>query len=473
MDGDQFILHSKKSLPGDPTRFYNFEKVDNVNTTTGPIPTVRSIVLLAKHVKLASLDLAIKLVNIDGRLVTDEGILREQRIHYTLTQWDARYTRETVPVATSKPGDGYFAATDAETKGQQKTVRASIITTEERNIVPLYDFATLENYDHRTIPQVLGREKLVQLGPKQWRAGFLVLGRFPQTLAQWVDNARLPDVIWGLHDTLVQMCALIHLLMAAGFTHGDLHAKNIAAYPTARQTRVIRLASDKVFVLKQRDRVPHFALLDFGFSRLDFTDALGKKWLLEPTPDEQQERLKSYTVPSSSFVPGADVFRIVVSLLLELAQKMRTASDDERNDAMAESAFAQFGKACQSVLTRVQRTLGANPDFERLVSLAAAVAEMRLDDIVRLANAVDYSKSSALFWPVYTAGIEPRDGPLPWDALKHLGPARDAPPDPATYRDITIAVPYARGRALDPRLVTFTDDDAMRGSSLRVYESHR
>ena len=471
MDGDQFTLHSKKPLPGDPTRLYTIEKVENVNQTTGAIPAVRSIVLLAKHVNLAPLDLAIKLVNIDGRLVTDEGILREQQIHYTLTQWDARVTRETVPVATSKPGDGYFSTTTkADTRGQQKTVRVSIMNTEERNIVPLYDFATLENYNHLTIPQVPGHEKLPQFGPRQWRAGFLVLGRFPRTLAQWAEEARLPDVIWGLHDTLVQMCALIHLLMAAGFTHGDLHAKNIAAYPNARQTRVIRLASNAVFVLQQRDSVPHFALLDFGFSRLDFTDAVDKKWLLEPTSAEQRERLTpKYRVPWSSFVPGADVFRIVVSLLLELAKKMHTASADKRNSAMTESAFAQFGKACQSVLARVQSTFGNDPDFGRLASMATAVAEARWNDA--LAKDVDYNKSSALFWPVYTAGIEPQNGPLPWDALKHLGHVRDAPPKADTYRDITIAVPYARGSAFDPRRVTFTDDDAMRVSSLKIYRN--
>lgn len=469
-----FTLHSKETYAGDPLANYTISEVKNVNTTTGPPPQVRSVVLLAKHAQLASKALAIKLVTIDGRLVTKDGILREQRIHYALTQWDARITRETVPSAQANPGAGYFATEDPK-KSEEAPVRLSIINTEERNIVPLYDFAVINGYKFSTIPQVPRREKIPPLATNApSRVGMLVMDRFDKTLRHWLRDAQsMVAIVHALRDALVQMCALVHMLMAAGFTHADLHPENIAVYPAAATTRVIQLARTRFFVLPQRAGVDHFALLDFGFSRLDFKDATGRRWKLEPSADEQRARLKTYTPPADSFVPGGDVFRLVISLLSEFAKAMVNNDVSEKVDATTLVEFGQFGEACHSVLEMVPQPTSAQADFVQLKSLAEAIANRKsLDDINDLAVKVTELKNvNDLFWRFYTGNRAVVEGPLPWDALRYLGHVDNRPL--GEHRDITIAVPYGRGKVFDTTQVEFTNDLEMRVSSLNVYKTQK
>ena len=464
---DVFTWHKLDQTNGSLLKDYDITKVESASVSRGTTQ-LRTLVVFAKHRKFPSLALAIKItpIYLNSRR---EDFVREQQIHYLLTQLDAAVVREATRESNAKiKTDSLFRVKKGENPLTHEDAVATAIATanDDNNVVPLYDFV-IQQFDLRTIPNIPGRELL---NPITWlnphTASIMVQRQLDGTLTTLLEKTTdLGVIVKQLRYVIIQMCCILHSLLAIGFTHGDTHPNNIG-WATAAYERHYFIASDKVFVIPPD--VPTAVLLDFDTSRAEMTDATNKPFNMVPSRTSLYNRFSGVVtiVPAQTFSPMVDIFRLVHSVALMVAARM---NDDRTNwpDGLTQSIeMRDLGQVCLTGITKLPESIMNLDSYKPVKAFCEEMMKPGRDklSLKEEAKKLTANKDQATLWYLLYAATPSNKADaatfrMPLDVLLTQTSVRRAP---AGSVNMTLAPLYKKGVVYQPQKVAYSDDPKMR-----------
>jgi hypothetical protein len=450
---------------------YEIDAVAQVSTDTDR-RRLRTLVLYARHRDSAELSVAIKITPITHEVRRDDFV-REQQIHYLLTQMDAAAVRQ---AASRKPRTPeWFTADERDPLAHEDAVARSVIAGDVFNVVPLYDFV-IQYFDGRGIPLVSGYEQLAGVDFGRGDAAITVQRKIDGTLKSLLGGSgsalastttSLYVVVRSLRYAIVQICCILHVLLAIGFTHGDVHAGNVG-YVTTTARRHYKLAQNKVFAIP--DTVPSMMLIDFDRSRAEMSDATGKRFVMIPSAASLRARFGRVVdvTPAQSFSPMVDVFRLVHSAIVLFAQFVSNGSVSVA-PARSTEDFPVLVDLFRAGISNLPDSITRISAYETVRDFVDVLAVGADDKVNPLADKINGDSAQGELWyRLYSATPQERDETtkflMPWDVLARASPSASEPSD---SRDMTLAPLYDKGKVYRPWDVPAASDEVMRVHPLR------
>lgn len=471
-----FAWHQQPATAGSILADYDIKSVERVASDKTEL---RTLVLFAVHKRLPAKNLAIKITPIykDTRR---NDFVREQQLHYLLTQMDAPRVRDAARL-TGAAAKRLFTAEREKPLEHESAAQDSAINSTEHNIVPLFDFV-IQQFNLDSIRMIPGRDLLNSIqwtGPQE--SSILVQGRLDGVLAERrAENAResllgrtndLSIVMRYCSYAIMQICCTLHLLLAIAFTHGDTHPANIGYTNESDVARHYTLAPNKVFRVPAN--MPHIMLLDFDNSRAEMTDASGRKFVMVPDQASLDSRFAGIVrlTPEMTFSPMIDVFRLVQGILTVFAQRVQSPEIIWEEGLELSQEFSDFANTCAVGISRVPLSFRQLASYQRLSTFVEALSSRSRDSIKSTAKALldDREQQRKLWYQLYAMTPEQKSETvqylMPWDVLATY----TAYGDPlAGSIDMTLGVVYAKGKVYQPSSVRDVSDVAIRVHPLQT-----
>ena len=453
---------------------YNIEKVESFSPSPDSPTQLRTLVVFATHKKYPRLELAIKItpIYLQGRR---EDFVREQQIHYLLTQLDAEAVRTAAATKTAKDKTLFVATREQPLEHEVAVIRA-IAKTTHHNVVPLYDFV-IQSFNINMIPQVEGRANLSRF---TWLsdhpASILVQGRLNGTLYDLVQKKHytLDRFIRVLRYVIIQVCCMLHSLMVIKFTHGDTHPRNVGWIGEDLE-RHYHVTKKRVFVIPSDVSITTM-LLDFDNSRAEMKDATGKPFKMIPSATSLGARFRGVVklTPDQTFSPMVDIFRLVHGVMRLLAQQM-LAKDAKFDNVTLSQETIRLGTACRDGMTNIPQSIKDIAAYKTASEFYGALLDpSKTDETLKIAAGAlerDGAQQEALWYRLYAATPSTIKDTIvytmPWDVLKNQDPV-DPNVTPLGGENMTLSPLYKPRKVYQPANVDVIIDNEIRVHPLKA-----
>lgn len=446
--------------------------IESVRSASGELPDridLRTVVIFCVHKRMRNLPLAIKISPVRNAERRDTFV-REQQIHYLLTQIDSAAVRR---AATSDVDNAELFRARGIEYAQQIT-DSLIANNNNFSIIPLYDYSIHpEPFNVGLVP---GHQLLQAV---QWPAdsdySFLVERRFRALMHELISaETLLVRNTEMLYHTISEVCCILHLLLPIRFTHGDIHLGNLGAEPGLGRPRHFRIADN--IVIRVPPDTPRAVLIDFDNSSALMTDATGAVFDMRPSQASLDRRFAGHVrlTPEQTFSPLVDVFRLVESAMFLLATRIFELQTI--TDGFVEAPVRrEFGRVCLAALLRLPAGPAvASDEYTRLMRFATTLASEGIasfDDIRTAAGQIMQAPGKpqqSLWWLLYASTPtdihETISYLMPWDVLRLY--TRFSEPDTDSV-DFTLYCITGPGRVYRPHRQRPRSDEDIRIDPLR------
>lgn len=468
-----FQRHQQPVIAGSILADYEIQSVQRVATATADKTQLRTLVLFAVHKQLTNKPLAIKITPIYDEARRNDFV-REQQLHYLLTQLDAPDVRAAARV-TGPAAKELFKADRANPIEHEEPTKKSALVSTEHNVVPLFDFV-IQQFSLDSIPLIAGRNLLDAI---TWttaqESSILVQGRLDGVLAERLPE-NLRDTLLGKtnnlrtlmrysHNAIMQICCTLHLLLPIAFTHGDTHPANIGYTNQAAAPRHYELAPGKIFRVP-RD-MPHIMLLDFDNSRAEMVDATGSRFVMVPDQASLDKRFggRVKMTPEMTFSPMVDVFRLVHGILTVFAQRLQSAEVSWDVGLEQTQDFDDFAKTCAAGISNIPLKFAQLPGYQNLSRFVESLSSRNRERIKAAAQTLlnDRDQQRELWFQLYAMTPKKKSETaqflMPWDVLATYTAYGD--PE-AESINMTLSAVYGKGKVYRPSSVKDASDATMR-----------
>lgn len=245
-----------------------------------------------------------------------EDIAREQQLHYLLTQCNSN----AFVAATNKPATtrGLFESTPNDAQSNDAQLSHTMVKNGfVRNIAPLYDFSDVASWK---IPVVQDTDKFGTL-IRPDNVSVSIMKLVEGTLDKLIQDSPPLDAIKFINAAIIQICCNLHQLLSIRFAHGDIKPNNIGF---VKLDHPYHYKITPNYVYQFDAAIPHFVILDFGFSRAEMKDARGQEFRMVPSTNSITKRFNNYAyiTPDQTLSPMIDVFGMIQKFVQLASRKL-------------------------------------------------------------------------------------------------------------------------------------------------------